>query len=177
MAKVLLLVARVFLQFSPLFAFIDYDLLDHLIRTFGSTELKSETALYIEDVKLFMRETTVGDLIDHWPGYEVPDLNYAKLKAKFENDPMTYTLERLNEFRRHFCGQVRISEFIFCIISFESRASFFATWVIPAAIIPELSEAIQQLDESFFEEHIISLFVDQKQIYPFTASSSAVRTY
>ena len=168
--------SRVFLQFSPLFVFIDYNLLDHMIKKFGSAELKSEMALYIEDVKIFMKETTVGDLIDHWGGGEVSDLNYAQLRAKFRDDPMTYTLERLNRFRRRFCSQVRISKLICCIISFESTESFFATWIIPAAIIPELSEAIQQLDESFFEEeHIISIFVDQKQLYPSTASSSVRR--
>ena len=82
--------SSVFLLFNPLFAFIDYDLLNHMIVKFGSAELKSEMALYIEDVKIFMRETTVGDLIDHWPGgsCEVSDLNYAKLRAKFRDDPM-----------------------------------------------------------------------------------------
>ena len=132
------------------------------------------TTVYIKEVKIFMKETTVGDLMDHWPGCElVSDLNYAKLKAKFKGDPKTYTLERLNRFRRKFCGQVRLSELIFCLISFESTESFSAIWIIPAAIIPELSEAIHQLDESFFEEeHIISIFVNQKQLYPSTISSS-----
>ena len=71
----------IFLLFSPLFVFIDYDLLNHMISKLGSAELKSVMALYIEDVKLFMKETTVGDLINHWPGCEVSDLNYTKLKA------------------------------------------------------------------------------------------------
>jgi hypothetical protein len=33
-----------------------------------------------------MKETTVGDLIDLWPGCEVSDLNYGKFKAKFRDD-------------------------------------------------------------------------------------------
>ena len=144
-----------------------------MIVKFGSEELISEMALYIEDVKLFMKETKVGDLIDHWPGCEVSDLNYAKLKAKFRDNPMTYTLERLNRFRRRFCSRVRLSEFIFCLISLESAESFYATWIIPVVIIPELSEAIKQLNKMFFEEeHIISLFVDQKQLYPSVISKS-----
>ena len=165
--------SSVFLPFSPLFVFIDYDLLNYMIMMFGSAELKSEMALYIEEIKIFMRETTVNDLIDHWGGCEVSDLNYAKLKAKFRDDPMTYTLERLNKFRRKFCSQVRLSEFIFCLISVESTESFFTTWIIPAAIIPELSETIKQLNKNFYkEEHIISMFMNQKQLYPSTASSS-----
>ena len=38
--------SSVFLPFSPLFVFIDYDLLNHMIMNFGSAELKSEMALY-----------------------------------------------------------------------------------------------------------------------------------
>ena len=165
--------SNAFLPFSPLFVFIDYDLLNHMIVKFGSVELINEMALYIEDIRLFMKETKVGDLIDHWGGCEVSDLNYAKLKAKFRDDPMTYTLERLNKFRRRICSQVRLSEFIFCLIALESAESFFATWIIPAVIIPELSESIKQLNKDFFEEeHIILLFVDQKQLYPSVISKS-----
>ena len=158
-----------FLPFSPLFVFIEYHLLNHMISKFGSAELKNEMALYVEDVKVFMRDTKIGELIDHWPGCEVSDLNYAKLKVKFKDDPMMYTLERLNEFRRRFCSQVKLSEFIFCLISLES---FFATWIIPTAIVPELSKAMQQLDEGYYqEEHILSVFVEL-HVYPSTATST-----
>lgn len=164
--------ASIFLPLNPLFVFIDYNLLDYIISKFGSTELKKDMALYVEDVQVFMRETTVDDLIDYWPGHEVSDLNYTKLKAKFKDDPMTYTLERLNKFRRTFCSHVRLSEFICCLISFQPSKSFFATWIIPIAVVPELTKAIQQLDKSFFqEEHILLMYVNEKQLYPFDASN------
>ena len=144
----------VFLPLSPLFVFIDYDLLNHMISKFGSPELKSDMALYIKEMQVFMKETKVGDLIDHWPGYEVSDLNYTKLKAKFNGDPKTYMLERLNKFRRKFCSQVRLSVFIFGLISLESAGSFFATWIFPTAIAPELIEAIQNLMRVFIKKSI-----------------------
>ena len=156
----------IFLPFNPLFVFIDYNLLNHMISRFGSPELKSDMMVYIEEMQVFMKETTVGDLIDHWPGYEVSDLNYTKLRAKFEDDPKMYTLERLNTFRRRFCSQIRLSEFIFGLISLESAKSFFATWIIPTAVVPELTEAIQQLDEGFFRrEHVVVMSVNEKQLY------------
>ena len=50
--------------------------------------------LYVKDMKVFMSETTVADLIEHWPGHEVPDLSqkYSKLIMKFKDDPQKYTL-------------------------------------------------------------------------------------
>ena len=164
--------AGILLQFSPLFVFTDYNLLNHMISKFGSPELKGDMALYIKEMQVFMRKMTVGDLINHWPGYEVSDLKYSKLRAKFKGDPMTYTLEGLNEFRRRFCSRVRLSEFIFCLVSLESAESFFATWIIPIAIIPELTEAIQKFDENFYQkEHITLVFVDEKQLYPSDANN------
>ena len=53
-----------------------------------------------------MQETTVGDVMEYWPGDEQPRLNnYSKLKAKFSEDPKSYTLERLNNFWRKFCSK------------------------------------------------------------------------
>ena len=85
---------KLFLQFSPLFVFIDYNLLKHIISKFGSATLKSDMNLYVKDMKVFMSETTVADLIEHWPGHEEPDLSqkYSKLIMKFKDDPQKYTL-------------------------------------------------------------------------------------
>ena len=167
----------VFLPLSLLFVFIDCDLLNHMISRFGSPELKSDMVLYIKEMQEFIRVTMVGDLIDHWPDYKVSDLNYSKLKAKFKGDPKMYTLEKLNRFRRKFCSRIRLSEFIFGLISLESAESFFATWIIPTAVTPEWIEAIQQLDEGFFlREHVVLMSVNEKQVYPCDAQAE-VRKY
>jgi hypothetical protein len=91
-----------FNRLNPLFTFIDYGLLQHLISNLGSTELQEDMTSYVYGVRKFMRGTTVGDVMDHWPGEHVPQMNYSELKIKFKDDPRTYTLERLNNFRRKF---------------------------------------------------------------------------
>ena len=160
-------ITTLFNRLNPLFTFIDYGLLQHLISNLGSTELKEDMISYINEVQEFMRETTVGDVIDHWPGDEEAHANYSKLRAKFKDDPKTYTLERLNSFRRRFCSRVRLSEFIFGLISLEPSESFFVTWLIPSVVVPELTKSICQIEHSFYElEHILSITVDQEQVYP-----------
>ena len=113
-----------------------------------------------------MRETTVGDLMDFWPGEENPHMNYSELKVKFSDDPRSYTLERLNNFRRKFCCKLRLSEFIFGLILLEAGESFYATWLVPSIVAPELRKAIEEIDESFYqEEHVLMISLDIELLY------------
>jgi hypothetical protein len=165
-------ITTLFNRLNPLFTFIDYGLLQHLISNLGSTELKEDMTSYVCEVQEFMRGTTVGDIINHWPGENVPQMNYSELKIKFKDDPRTYTLERLNNFRRKFCSRVRLSEFIFGLISLEPSESFIVTWLIPTVVVAELSKSVHQIEGSFYEsEHILLISVDQEQLYPSPSAS------
>ena len=113
-------------------------------------------SIYVKDLKVLLRETTVEDLMEYWPGHEVPHLNrmYSKLIAKFKDDPgpQTYTLEKIDKFRRRFCSYVRLSEFVCGLISFEPSKSFFVVWAIPTAIAAQLTKAISKIDKGFYQE-------------------------
>lgn len=159
-------ITELFLRLSPLFVFIDYGLLDHLISKFGSPALKEDMKSYVSQVKVFMRETTVADLMDYWPGEEHPRMNYSKLKTKFSDHPRLYTLERLNNFRRKFCCKIRLSEFIFGLILLEAGESFYATWLVPSIVADELKKAINEIDIRFYqEEHVLMISLDFELLY------------
>jgi hypothetical protein len=170
-------ITTLFYRLNPLFTFIDYGLLQHLISNLGSTELQEDMTSYVNAVQVFMRETTVGDVMDHWPGENVPQMNYSELKIKFKEDPRTYTLERLNKFRRKFCSRVRLSEFIFGLISLEPSESFFVIWLIPTVTVARLSMSVHQIEHSFYEsECILLISVDEEQLYPPVSASIASPT-
>ena len=119
---------------------------------------------------MFLRETTVGEMIEYWPGDEHPQVNYPKLRAKFSDDPKTYTLERLNNFLwQKFCNKIQLSQLIFIPVSVESAGSFYAIWLIPIEIVPNLMEAVISIDKSFYEEeHIVEIKLSSSDIvlYP-----------
>ena len=159
-------VTELFLRLSPLFRFIDYELLGYLISKFGSLKLQEDMKLYVSKIQIFMRETTVADLMDYWPGDEQPHLNYSKLKAKFSSDPKSYTLERLNNFRRKFCSKVRLSEFIFSLVLLESGESFFITWLVPTVVTSELKMITRKIEDIFYrEECVLMISLDQEVLY------------
>ena len=161
-------ISNLFHRLNPLFTFIDYKLLQYLVSKFGSAKLKKEMTLYVEKVQLFKKGTTVSELIDYWPSLEVPHLNYCKLRAKFDGDPRTYTLEKLDYFRRRFYNHVKLSEFVSVSILMlvDSTNSFVAVWYVPTVIVHEVMEAVRQSNRAFFQaERILELTLDERILY------------
>ena len=160
-------VYQLFLRLNPLMHFIDYHLLNHLISKFGDSRLKENMRSNIQDVQEFMRVTTVAEVMDYWPGDETSRVKFSKLLVKLKDDPKTYTLERLNQFRRCFCSKIRLSELITSLVSLLSTKSFIAVWLVPTIAVSEIAEAISQVDQAFYiEENILMILLDEKQFYP-----------
>ena len=161
------LVHNLFCHLNPLFTFIDYELLQYLVSKFGSQGLKQEMTSYTEKVQLFKKVTTIDELINHWPGLEAP-IDYKTLRAKFADDPKSYTLEKLDSFRNQFYGKIRRSEFVTVSILMlvQPASSFIAVWFIPTIAVQELTEAISQIDRTFFQtEQILELSLGQRTLY------------
>ena len=143
-----------FLRLNRLFTFIDFELLEHLIKKFGSALLRKDMKVYVHQIRRFKNETTVGDLIDYWPGQRIPDYDttYQELRIKFEGDPKVYSLEKLDIFRRKYCNALRLSDFIsvFILEFVEAASSFYAIWIIPTVIAPDVIAAAKCVGSSFY---------------------------
>ena len=162
------LVHNLFCHLNPLFTFIDYELLQYLVSKFGSRGLKQEMTSYTEKVQLFKKVTTIDELINHWPGLEAPPIDFKILRAKFADDPKSYTLEKLDSFRNRFYGKIRRSEFVTVSILMlvEHTNSFIAVWFIPTVAVQELTEAISLIDRTFFQsEQILELSLGERTLY------------
>ena len=162
------IVDNIFHRLNPLITFIDYKLLQHLVSKFGSTELKKDMTSYVEKVQLFKKVTTVSDLIDYWPGLEIPDVSYSVLRAKFDDDPRAYTLEKLDYFRGKFFNHLRLSEFVSVsiLMLLKHTNSFVAVWFIPGLVVPELVVRFSEMESAFFQiERILELSLDERTLY------------
>ena len=161
-------ICNVFLHLNPLFTFIDFKLLRHLVSAFGSPELKKDMTSYAEKVQLFKKVTTISDLVDHWPGLDLPQIDHKMLRAKFEDDPKSYTLEKLDYFRNRFYGKLRLSDFVAVSILalLQPANSFIAMWFVPTVVVPEIIEAFGQMDSTFFQtDQILEISLDERMLY------------
>ena len=161
-------VHKLFYCLNPLFTFIDYELLQHLVSKFGSQELKQEMTSYTTMVQLFKKVTTISELMDYWPGLKVSQIDHKMLRAKFEDDPKSYTLEKLDYFRNRFYNELRLSEFVAVsiLVLLEPANSFVAMWSVPTVLVKELFEAFSQVDRTFLQaEQILELSLDERTLY------------
>ena len=160
-------IGDLFYHLSPLVDFLGYGLLKYIIDMFGSKVLKKKMVSYSDDVLVFMKKTTVKQLMSVWPGQQEIPPTFSKLRAKIDEDPSAYTLYDLDQLRKRFCSGVKLSDIVLVLIGLETSNSFIAEWLIPSALIPQLIESARELDYGFYlQKRVLKMSVDEKQIFP-----------
>jgi hypothetical protein len=160
-------ISDIFYHLSPLVDFLSCGLLKYIIDVFGSDTLKEKMATYSDDVLVFMKQTTVQQLMCVWPGQQEIPPTFSKLRAKIDENPSTYTLYDLDQLRKHFCSEVKLTDIVLVLIGLETSNSFIAEWLIPSALVHQLIESVRKFEYGFYlREHILKMSVDEKQIFP-----------
>ena len=156
------------LHLNPLTSFIDYGLIEHIIRRFGSDGLKKDMQSYCSDMQTFMKQTTIKQLMHFLPGkQEIPN-NFTILKAKIGKNASTCTLEKVNTLRKQLCAELQLSEVVFCLIALEDSNSFIVSWLVPSVLVPHLIEAAKEIKKNFFSTvEIVSLWFYNPKLVPF----------
>ena len=159
-------VTMMFVHLSFNFTFIDHGLLEHLIKTFGSSQLKRDMSAYAEEIQVFLDETTVSQLGEHWPGRQDLPPHFDKLLMTIDKDPGKCSLRMVNDLRKRFCSEVHLSEVVFVLIGIGKANSFLVVLMIPSILGPRLVESILGVDDSFYlRECIIAVSLNQRQLY------------
>ena len=167
-------IGELFYHISPMVDFLGYGLLEYIINKFGSNTLKNMMAKYGEVVVQFMKKTTVKQLMDHWPGKQEIPPNFSKLQAKIDQDRTTYSLYRLDQLRKRYCCELKLSNLIFVIIGLEVANSFIVEWLVPSALVPQLEKFARQVNLGFYlRERMLKVVVGEKQIFPFLPDSKS----
>ena len=148
-------------RLDPLFTFIDYNLLNYLASKFGSVQLKADMSSYIEHVQVFMRETTVGDVMPHWPGRKISSDEFSELWIKIKANPKSCTLQKLQEFRDKHCATIKLSAVLSSIKSLIPASSFFIVLLVPTATTIKVAKAI----DFYREEQVHMVVLDNKLLY------------
>ena len=119
---------------------------------------------YVANIEMFMKNTTVGELMHFWPGDEVCPEHFSKFWAKISDDSKTYTLEKLNQLRKKLCSILRLSEVLFNLVWIEASRSFFAVWLIPNEVVSEVKESFIQITMDK-NHHILMIVLDEMLVY------------
>ena len=175
---------EVFMHLNLYWNFIDYHLMEHVIKQHGTGDLKAKMEEYVQDLAGFKSTTTIGQICGLARGWcSRPDLpqHFALLSTKFNKDPSEYTLKELEQFRVSFCREFSLSEstgmFSEFMVMFAGakEGSLVIFWHIPASLVPDLTAAIlsHPHSNSFFEQQsLLLLEIDGKCLYHSPASTS-----
>lgn len=142
---------------ATIWNFIDYALLEHIIRQFGSPQLRSEMDRYVVEITLFSKQTTVSQLIEYWPGRKDTPPNYCELTIKINKDPDRCTLEELNMLRKELHKQFLppLSE-VALLLCNVSNGSIAVKWFIAMDLVPGLmTEARKSEKYLYFKDHSV----------------------
>ena len=164
------------IHLNPLTSFIDYGLIEYVIKKFGSDALKRDMRSYCSEIKMFMKETTIKQLIDHLPGQaEVPP-KFSLIEAKIGENAGEYTLEQLNTIRKRYCSELRLSEIVFHLVAIVESNSFIVRWLVPSALVSDIIvKADRYVGQSFYQEYkITSLTLDGMWLFLSAAEIDAL---
>ena len=159
-------VSMVFIHLSFNFTFIDHGLLEHLIKKFGSSQLKQDMSAYAEEIQVFLNETSVSQLGEHWPGQQELPPHFDKLLMMIDKDPGKCSLRTVNDLRKRFCSEVHLSEIVFVLIGIGKANSFLVVFMVPSILGPKLVESVGGVNDGFYQrECIVSISLNQQQLY------------
>ena len=165
-------IREIFFHLNPHFSFIDYHVVEYLVEEFASKRLQRDMSVYVEAVEVFLDETTVLHLMDHWPGQcEIPP-HFEKLQMVIDEDPSKYTLRQLDNLRKRFCSQARLSEVVLILIGVGRKNSFVVRWMFPSIFVPQLKSVISSLRSFYQRDHIFSVTVGRQRLYSIAVRDS-----
>ena len=99
-----------------------------------------------------------------WPGQREIPSGFSKLHAKINEDPSKYTLYELDQLRKRFCSEIKLTDIVLVLIGLETSNSFIAEWLVSSTLVPQLIDSIRELNFGFYL--ILKMTVDEKQVFP-----------
>ena len=148
--------------------FLNFDLLEHIIKKFGSEDLKQKMESYKCDLRSFRRSTRLCDFIDCWPvrGQSPPIAELRMFVGKVGYCWDSCTLEDLEMLRGVITRKFFLPGFALQLGKIM-EGSITITWLIPAPFVKALHEAIETTSSEFFvEQQIEAITIDGKVCYP-----------
>ena len=148
--------------------FLNFDLLEHVIKKFRIENLKHKMESYKDDLQSFQKATRLCVFVNCWPlnGEMPPETEFREFVTKIKLDWENCTLEDIETTKRVFIRKFLLPEYALQpgeII----KGCISITWLIPALFVNALKEAVETTSSDFFMEHKIeTITIDRKVCHP-----------
>ena len=151
-------VEEVFLILGCYWNWWNYSLLQHVIGSFGSQQLKDELHCYLKDLEDFEKDTIVEDFICACHSYLGVPPEFTEVRTRMKGDWTRYTVYQIRKLARKLARKIaRSSPFVGM-----SHSSIVLIWAVPSTVVHVLAAAI---DEEFLQSNKIeTVTIDGKDL-------------
>ena len=133
-------------------------LLQHIIDSFGSQQLKDELHCYLKDLEDFEKNTIVEDFICACHSYLGVPPEFTEVRTRMKGDWTRYTVYQIRKLARKLARKIARSSPLETPFVGMSHSSIVLIWGVPSTAVHVLAAAI---DEEFLQSNEIeSLTID-----------------
>ena len=147
--------------------FLNYRLLQMVVKKFGDQNLKDQVEKYGEEVNQFMKETKFTDFYRIWSGQaahgSVP--NYQLLVVKLDRKWPGATLSMIANMEKFLSGEFQLNAFVFRFAQ-ANPGCVSLVWLIPASAAQLIKEAMKTKQPDFKKMNIQELIVNGEVLFP-----------
>ena len=150
----------IFLVTGDYWDFLNYSLLEHLVDRHASEEVKKEMAEYVEQVKVFRRDTPLqlfSKVYKRKP--RKVDEKFRKMVTEHKMDWDTATLEDVERFRNDMNSELSLSVFSLSL-AVVVRGSVEITWLVPQSVVAYIQKSIKPSSPCMRKHHVMKLTID-----------------
>ena len=146
--------------------FLNYRLLQLVVKKFGKESLQNQVEKYGEEVTKFMKETKFTDFYRIWSGQvahgSVP--NYQLLVVKLDRKWPGATLSMVADMENFLAGEFQLNAFIFRFAQ-ANQGCVSLVWLIPASAAQLIKEAMKTKQPDFKTMNIQQLIVNGEVLF------------
>ena len=147
--------------------FLNYTLIENLVKEFGDSDLISRMQDYKKDLKEFRHKTRLCDFAKYHTEYtkQVTEGDLKEFVVKLKNCKDEYSLEDLEKLKKEITHQFLLPSFLMTIRALGNNP-LIITWSIPTLIATSLQRNLENIDIREFckENGIESIHLDGKEI-------------
>ena len=145
-------ITDIWIELNDYFNFLNYEILQHILRKFISADLQIRMDEYKTKIKNFFRCTRICDFIECWPihGCEPPVEKLQHfIEIKSCKNWETCTLEDLDNLKGRLATKLLLPKFIL-ILEKASSGSLAVTFSIPPSLVTQIQCDIQNTELKVF---------------------------
>lgn len=157
----------IFCRLNRYWNYLNYSLLEHVVKEYGGEGLKQEMQGYVTDVQLFQKMTTLHVFKQIYKKHlrdEIPK-DFRKIISEHHENWSNLTLDKVEEFRQKLVSNYKLPEFALVCLKVAS-GSVVIVWLIPSSFVATLKDDVRKSKKEILEEaDVLKLMRDGDLVY------------